>query len=118
MILLMAIITNSKKLSAIISDMSAAVKSGDLEKFQINADLAISKIGKKNFIEISEDDWENILANVRKNNPGFQSNFVLEEHQIEELLEIQKLPQAFAEMLLLAKKEKKLILQILQDNEN
>lgn len=116
--LLMAIIPEKKELASIISGMSTAVKCGDLEKFQESADLAISKIDRRNFIEISEEDWEKILADVRKNSPKFQSNFVLTADQIDELLKIEKLPSALSQMLLLAKKEKKQILQFWQDEED
>lgn len=116
--LLTAIISDSKEISSIILDMSTAVKCGNLDEFQKKADFVISKIERKNFIEIPENEWENILADVRKKHPEFQSNFVLEESQIDELLEINIVPETLRKMLLLAKKDKKRILQILQDNEN
>jgi hypothetical protein len=116
--LLMAIISDSKELSSIISNMSAAVKSGDLEKFQESADQVINKIERKNFIKLSEEVWEKVLVDVRKINPKFQSNFVLKAKEIEELLKIEELPQALSKNLLLAKKENKQVLQFLQDDED
>ena len=116
--LLMAIIPDSKELPAIILNMSTAVKLGDLDTFQENANLAISIIERKNFVEIPENNWENILNDVRKIYPKFQSNFVLNVNQIDELLGLKTLPPALVEMLLFAKKEKKQIIQILQDDED